>query len=481
MNLKTKAIHGIGWSGTSQIITQILHLAVKIILARLLTPEDFGIIGMALIFIAFIQTINELGLSAAIIQKQNLNERHLSTSFWVSLITGVFFCMASIIASPLIAHFFRESLIQPIIIFLSFGFIFNSLGAVHRAIVEKKIDFKSIAVIETVSAILYGSVSVALALCGFDVWSLVIALLADNAAKSLLLWTVCSWRPSMIFDFKSFKELFRFGRNVMGSGIVQYIAFHTDYFLIAKFLGAASLGLYMFAYKIAVFPLLQISSVVTRVTFPAFSIIQNDNDRIRSGYLKAVKYTSLLTFPMLFGFAIIAPQFVPIAIGEKWTAMILPVQILCVGGAVQSIGTHVGPVLLGKGRSDIHIKWDMFTLAVLPISVLVGLGYGINGVAAAMTTVIFLLSAAIINITNKLIELNFCDFLKVLFPAALCSTVMVASVALFKMISAHYLENTALLLDLIAIGIISYALSVRVIFNDSLKEIKTLIKQNFDG
>ena len=478
MNLTTKTVQGVGWSGISQIVTQGFQFIVKVILARLLVPEDFGIIGMALIFTTLIQTVNELGLSAAIIQRKDINEKHLSTSFWISVFMGMILCAIAIIASPFIADFFKEGIVQPIVSILSIGFILGSFGTVHRTLLEKKIDFKNMTITEIGATASSGIVSVVFALLGFGVWSLVIGSLMGSFGRSALLWLRCPWRPSLIFDFKSFEDLFGFGKNVMGSRILDYISANADYLLIAKFLSATSLGLYTLAYQMAIFPLSQISSIITRVTFPTFSTIQDDNAKLRQGYLKAIKYTSLITFPLLAGLVVVAPEFIPIVIGEKWMPMVLPLQILCVAGALKSVGTHVGSILLSKGHSDIQFKWTMFTAIVLPIAILVGVQQDILGVAAAITVMSLSLFLIIQKITNRLIDLSFYDFFNALYPATVCSAILIASVLAFQRLSIFIsLQDIASLVGSMITGSMFYMIAIRLIDNNSLKEVKALIKQ----
>jgi O-antigen/teichoic acid export membrane protein len=268
----------------------------------------------------------------------------------------------------------------------------------------------------------------------------------------------------------------------MGSRILNYISANADYLLIAKFLSATSLGLYTLAYHMAVFPLTQISTIITRVTFPTFSTIQDDNARLRVGYLKAIKYTSLITFPMLAGLAVVAPEFIPIVIGEKWMPMVLPLQILCIAGVLKSVGTQVGTILLSKGRSDIQFKWNIFATIVLPIAILVGVQHGITGVATAITVVGSFLFLIIQKITNNLIDLSFHDFFKALYPAAACSTILIVSMLAFQRLSTFIsLQDITSLIGSMITGTMLYMLAIWIIDNNSLKEIMVLFKQARGG
>ena len=475
MSLMNSATRGVFWSGISQFSTQLYQFIVMIILARLLFPEDFGVIGMAVIFTGLVQTINELGLSAAIIQKKNINDNHLSTSFWISLGLGIILFITTVIISPYIADFFKNELVGPVVSVLSTGFIFGSFNVVHRSLLQKNIEFKKIAVTEISASVMSGALSIILALLGFGVWSLVFGTILSNFTRVVLLWKVCTWRPSMTFDLTSFKELFSFGAHVMGSRFLNYIDSNIDYLLIGKLMSATALGHYTLAYQLSTFPLTRISSIITSVTFPTFSIIQDDNDTLRYAYLKVNKYISTITFPLLSGLIMVAPDFIPIVFGEKWAPMIVPLQILCVAGVLKSVGTTVGSILLSKGRSDIQFKWNVFTAIVLPIAILIGIRYGITGVAMAITIMSFLLFLIIQSIANNLINLNFSDYFKALYPATTGSTLVITSLLIYQKLSIYNHLDIFSLTSSIILGILVYILVMRIIAKDLLREIKILI------
>jgi len=475
MSLIRSVTNGVFWSGTSQFSTQICQFIVMTILARLLFPEDFGTIGMAVIFTGLVQTINELGLSAAIIQKKNINDNHLSTSFWISLGLGIVLFITTVIISPYIADFFKNELVGPIVSVLSTGFIFGPFNVVHRSLLQKNIEFKKIATTEISATVMSGALSIILALLGFGVWSLVFGTILSNFTRVVLLWKVCTWRPSMTFDLTSFKELFSFGAHVMGSRFLNYIDSNIDYLLIGKLLSATALGHYTLAYQLSTFPLTRISSIITSVTFPAFSVIQDDNDTLRHAYLKVNKYISIITFPLLAGLIMVAPDFVPIVFGEKWAPMIVPLQILCVAGALKSVVTTVGSIFLSKGRSDIQFKWNLFTAILLPIAIFIGTRYGITGVAMAITIMSFLLGIIIQRIVNNLINLNFSDYFKALYPATTGSILVIISLLIYQKLSIYNHLDIFSLTSSIILGVFVYIPVMRIIAKDLFREIKILI------
>lgn len=472
-NLTKLASRGVFWSGTSQFLTQLFQFITLVVLARLLVPDDFGVIGMAFIFIEFVRTINELGLSAAIIQRKNLNESHLSTSFWTSLLAGLFFCIIGILAAPYIAVFFKTEIVSPVVKVLSFGFVLGAFGTVHRAYMEKNLDFKRLMSAEVGSSLTFGVTAIVLAFMGMGVWSLVAGALMRNFSLSALLWILSPWRPSLIFSPTSFEELFSFGRNVLGSRVLNYISANADYLIIGRFLGAVPLGFYTLAYQLTTFPQTRLSSIVSRVAFPAFSTVQDSNDKIGHGYLKVLKYVSLVTFPLLAGLFSIANEFIPLVFGVKWSPIVLPLQILCLAGALKSVNTLVGSVFFSKGRPDLVFKWNIFTVIVVPIAILIGVQYGVTGVAAAVSIISLILTLPLQKIVCKLIDLPLHKYFYSLYPAATGSIILIIAIQMFKKITS-FLPNYAVLSGSIIIGIIAYLLVISIIDIKIFKEIKNM-------
>lgn len=475
-NLTKSTAFGVIWTGVSQVLSQGFQFIVIIILARLLYPQDFGVVGMASIFTGFISRFNELGLSAAIIQRKKINDSHLSTSFWTSLATGIILCFLTILVSPYVADYFQEPLVQPILTVSSFNFIIGAFTVIPRTLFTKSLDFKKLAIVEICATIISGIISILLALNNFGAWSLVFGVLSLNLISVLLFWRINTWRPSIEFSFQHFKELFGFGSRVMGSGILNYIDSNVDYLVVGKFIGASALGYYTLAYNLITFPLYKISTIITRVTFPAFSRIQDDNHTLRTGYLKVVRYISVVTFPMLAGMFVIAPEFILVVYGSKWVPMILTLQILCLAGALKSVGTTVGTILLSKGRADIQFKWNILTVIVLTIAVLFGVRYGIEGVAAMVTISALMLFFIIQGITNKLIYLGMYDYFKAIFPAITGSISLIIAVSIYKKIMIVYgLSNSEMLISSIILGIMVYVMFMWIFFKNLITEIKSII------
>lgn len=471
-DLTKQATRGVIWVSISQISTQSFQFIITIILARLLVPEDFGIVGTAGIFTGFVVCINNLGFSAAIIQKDIITEKHLSTSFWASVLLAIVLYISTLGLSSYIANFFNKDLVKPVIHIIAIGFILGSLGAVQRSLLTRELDFKSLAFVDIANGVSYGVAALLLAFMGYGVWSLVYGGIFSDVIATIMLWIICKWKPKFIFNYRSFKELFSFGIYVMGQSIVNYFSSNVDYLMISRFLGQHLLGIYTIAYSLMMFPLKRLSSIITRVTFPVFSSIQDDNNRLRKGYLMTVQYLSVITFPLLSGLLIVAPEFIRVVYSEKWNEVIVPLQIMCIAGMLKSIGTTVGTVQYAKKRADIGFKWNLVELSILTGAIFIGKNFGIIGVAIAITITTIVMEPIIQLITNRLIDLKFSIFIASLAPASICSAVMICLVFLNRRIfsSVLLLSDAYVLIGSVSIGIIVYVLILRICFKNIFYE-----------
>jgi PST family polysaccharide transporter len=273
MDLTTKTVQGVGWTGTSQFIRLLLQLGITAILARLLTPTDFGLLAMVVVFTNLVMIFRDFGLTAALIQRKGVTEEHLSSSFWINILTGLLLAFLLAALAPVIAYFYGEDRLTLIIIVLASTFFISSFGIVQTALFTKELNFKPLAVIEILAVAISGTIAVFMAFSGFGVWSLVWQQVISSFVIVISLWTLSSWRPKILFQWQRVKELLGFGLNLTGFSFVNYFNRNLDNLLIGKFLGSASLGFYNLAYQLLLFPLSNISSVIGRVMFKAVCVI----------------------------------------------------------------------------------------------------------------------------------------------------------------------------------------------------------------
>lgn len=424
-NLRNQTLSGLGWSGVAQVVRQLLQFIVSVILARLLSPEEFGLIGMIIVFTGFAGLFSELGLGAALIQKLDMDERHLNSVFWVNIGAGIILTGTIVGAAPLIASFYDEPALRPLTMLIALNFIIGSFNVVQNALLNKNMDFRRLAQIQITATSLAGIIGITMALTGFGVWSLVWQSLMLTTVSVVMMWWVSAWRPTLSFETGALKELLGFSSNLLGFHILNYWMRNLDNVLIGKFIGSSALGIYTRAYSLMLLPVSQISRVVSKVMFPALSTIQHDIERVKRIYLRSTRTIALVTFPLMIGLLVVAKPFIITVYGDKWREVIPILQIFCLTGIAQSIGTTVGWIYTSQGRTDIMLKWGIFSGIVRGIAFIIGLRWGVIGVAVA-----YVLSGYVIlwypswTIPGRLINLRFSEMLRNLSTPFYCATAM---------------------------------------------------------
>jgi O-antigen/teichoic acid export membrane protein len=484
-DLTRSVVRGAGWTGISQIMQQGFHLLAMIVLARLLLPDDFGIASMAIIFTSIAVAVFDLGLNQAIIQRKEITESHLSTTFWLVLFMGVIFCIVIVFASPWVAKFFNNDAVGPVLAVASISCVICPLGSVHGALLRKKLDFFRFSVAEATAAVVYLATAVSMAFAGFGVWSIVAGGLANDATYVTMRWILYRWHPSFTFSISSLKDLWSFGMNQTGTKLIEIIDQRMDYLIIGRFLSAASLGFYNLGLRVTHMPSQYLRFIITRVAFPAFSTIQDENTRLRRGFLKGVAYISIIGLPLFVGLVIVAPEFVRVIFGQKWELAILPMQILCAAAVFRVLGLAVPSLMLSKGRPDILLKISLTRLVLLVGAFLVGVRYGTVGVAIALSSVEAVIWPIQQILANRIMDLRMKDYMISVYPAVLGCAVMAVILIGFRytITSMFTLPDIALLVSAVALGIIAYFATLKLTkiesFNEMLGLFQELVKPFF--
>lgn len=472
--IRQQAVSGMKWTAISQASRLGAQLLGLLILARLLPPSDFGLVAMAVVVTGFANLFSDFGTAAAIIQKPDLNPRLLDSVFWLNVVFGVGFATVLGLLAPLIAFGFAEPRLKEVLWVLLLTFPIVSLGAVHQAILEKASRFHPLAIIESAAAFggLAGAVWAAWA--GWGVYSLVLQALLAAFLTTAGLWMVSQWRPDFYWDNREIRGVMNFSGNLVGFNVFNYFIRNADSLLIGRFLGATDLGYYSMAYRLMLWPLQNISSVVGRALFPVFSRLQADQGRLAATYIQATAAITLLTAPLMFGFFVLREPFVTVALGEHWQPVVNVLAWLVPIGLLQSIGTTVGTLYLATGRTDVMFKWGVAAgLLVIP-AFAIGLQWGITGVAAAYGVASLLLFWPSLAIPFRLVGLRVGDVLLRLMPSMATAAVMAAVVAaLAAAWPAHMDNQLARLILLVVVGIVTYGglslLTQRALLKDIIR------------
>jgi PST family polysaccharide transporter len=432
MNLRKKAAKGVIWSVIHRWGKAAVSTVTFIILARLLPPEAFGLVALATVFTAFVEIFIDSGFGAAIVQRSELTPEHLDTAFWTSVLIGVLMAVGGITVAGLVAAFYGEPDLAPILRWLSISFIVIALGSTQMAILRRKLAFKNIAARSLVATLVGGIVGVTMALNGYGVWSLVGQNLASGLAAVIVLWRASGWRPGLNFSKNHFKELFSFGISISGNKVLTFFSRRSDDLLIGYFLGPTMLGFYAVGYRLLLVMMRIVTGITNAVAFPTFSRIQHKPEKMRRGFYNVTQYTSLLAFPAFIGIAVLAPEVVEAFFGEQWLPSVPVMQVLVFIGILQSVLHFNGSVINASGKPSWQLGILFLTSMGSVIGFLIAVQWGIVAVAAAFVIVGYLVAPVSYFAVRKLIQVDFKTYLIQFLAPLSASLIMVAVIMSLK-------------------------------------------------
>jgi O-antigen/teichoic acid export membrane protein len=377
-SLKEKTIKGIGWSFTDNVVSTGITFLTGLILARILSPEEFGILGMIAVFIAVSNTIVESGFSSALIRKNDATNTDYNTVFYFNLLLGIVLYVLLFICSPAISRFFNEPILIPVTRVMGILLIINAFGIIQRTILTKKVDFKTQTKISLIASLTSGGIGIGMAVKGLGVWSLVGQQVSRQLLNSIFLWVFNKWRPVLEFSKKSFKDLFGFGSKLLASGLIDTIYRNIFYLIIGKFYQADKLGQYTRAEGFKSVFSSNLTGIVQRVSFPVLSSIQDDANLLRQAYRRVIKTTMLITFTCMLGLAAVAHPLITVLIGEKWLPAAEYLQIICFAAMLYPLHAINLNMLQVKGRSDLFLRLEIIKKIVGILPIFLGIFLGIK-------------------------------------------------------------------------------------------------------
>jgi teichuronic acid exporter len=383
-SLQNKAVRGVAWSGLDQVSRQGIMFVVGVVLARLLTPAEFGLVGLTVFFLAITQVLVDSGFTQALIRRQHCTPSDYSTVLYFNLVLAALLYVALLAAAPAIASFFDEPALKAVLSVTGIVIVVNAAAIVQRAILTKRIDFRTQTRISISAAVLAGGLGIVLAIRGFGVWSLVWMMVLRDGLTTLLFWGWTTWRPTWTFDRVAFKEMFGFGYKLMLVGVIDQTYKNIFYVVIGKFFSPADLGQYTRAQQFSSLPSQSLTSIIQRVSYPLLSSVQDDRDRLRKAYRKVITSTMVLTLLCMLGMAAVARPVVLLLIGEQWLPAIDYLRILCVLGVFYPLHAINLNMLAVQGRSDIFLRLELIKKGLALLVIWVGIRYGIMAMLYAM-------------------------------------------------------------------------------------------------
>ena len=390
MTLKEKTLAGLLWSSIDNFSHQGITFIVGIVLARLLTPREFGLIGMTTIFIAISQSFIDSGFTQALIRKKNCTQIDYSTVFYFNIVISVLLYIILFTAAGAIGQFFSEPQLKLILQVLGISLIINSFAIIQRARLTKRIDFKLQTKISVLAAIGSGTIGISMAYAGYGVWSLVIKTLAGFTLNSFFLWLWNKWKPSFTFSWHSFSAMFSFGSKLLVSGLINTTYRNIFLLIIGKYFSATDLGFYTRADQFKKLASQNITGVVQRVSYPVLSTIQDDVTRLRFAYQRLIKSTMLITFLLMMGLAAISEALIITLIGEQWLPSVIYLQLLCFAGMFFPLHAINLNMLNVQGRSDLFLRLEIIKKILAAPVIIIGILYGIEVMILGMIFISFI-------------------------------------------------------------------------------------------
>lgn len=376
-NLRGKTLRSAGWSFVDNIANQGITFLVGLVLARLLTPTEYGLIGIILIFIAVFNSIVDSGFSSALIRKKDVKEIDYNTIFIVNMVLSLFLSGVCYFIAPAIASFFNEPQLQPLTRVMGIVVIINAFAIIQRTILVKKVDFKTQTKVSLIASIISGIVGIGMALSGMGVWSLVGQQISRQFLNTLLLWIWNKWRPRLQFSYESFKELFGFGWKLLASTLIDTVWREIYQVVIGKCYTPTALGQYTRAYQFSSIFSSNLTTVIQRVSYPVLSSIQDDKERLKAGYRKVIKVTMYATFICMLMLAAISRPMIEVLIGNNWNEATKMLPILCISMSLYPLHAINLNMLQVEGRSDLFLKLEIIKKIVAVIPLCLGIFVGI--------------------------------------------------------------------------------------------------------
>lgn len=473
-NLKQKTKKGLYWSAANNIASKGMQFVFSIILARLLSPPDYGVIGMLSIFIVIVQIFVESGFSKAIITKQDRTQKDLSTAFFFNIGVGVVGYFILFFSAPFISKFYNMPILTPILRVIGIGVVFNSLNIVQTAHYSIRLDFKTPAKISVFSQMFTGIFGICLAYKGFGVWSLVFQQVAGGFLGLVLNWYFVRWLPTFEFSKTSFIYMWKYGSKVLGAGLLSAAYDNIQLLLIGKFFSSTTLGLYSRAQGFASLPSSNISSILAGVTFPILSKINNDLERMGLIYRKLLKVSAFIIFPLMIGLASVSAPLVHFLLPERWNGCIPILQILCFSLIWQPISLVNLNLLNAAKRPDVVLKLELIKKPLGLLALVISIPYGV--IAMCFANLAICVFAVVLNtiLTSRTLAVPFWKQVMDLMPILVNSVVM--GVCVYA--STYFIRIPSVSLFLgILIGAVYYIVSSYIFMPELMKEAYYLVKR----
>ncbi len=470
-SLRKETVSGVAWTGGSSVVQAVLQLLRVTVLARMLSPDDFGLMAMVTVIVVVAEVLANMGLGEAIIYRQTVDRNHLSSLYWLNVTAGLVAFAAIWASTPLFVLLYNEPRLGGVIFWVALSFALGAPGRQFEVLLRRDLRFKLVGVVEITSAVATTIVAIVTAVLGAGVYALVWGLVAGVVSKTLVLFAIAAraYLPRLHFRSSDLRGYAGFGAYRTGELIVNQVVLRAGQLLMGIVLGASALGFYQMAYNIAFQPMTQINPILVKVTFPVFAKMQNDMQRLKRAFFLQMRVLSLITVPLLFGIAAVARPFVATVLGNEWLPAVPILQILALIGLMRSLNSPIQSILMISGRVKEFFWWNVALLVVLVPSVLLGAKIdGAVGVAAAWLALqgLFIV-VSYLRLTRPVLGPCLGDYAASMGPAFLAGVVM----ATLVFAASHFAAASAGwpgLLALAALGALLYTVQLGLLLKRDL-------------
>ncbi len=455
-NLGDRAKRGGAVVLTAMLLQRAIGLIALALMARKLDARDFGLAGMAAILSSLLTIFADLGLPDAVVQRSTISRQELSAAFWLNVVASCVIAAVMASLAPAMAHFYGEPELRNLTLVFAIYFPVLGLGAQHYALLVRRMEYKRLAISETLGFATGGCAGVIMATRGFGPYSLIGQYLVNQVIVVALNWIFAAWVPALPRDFRLLRGMVHVGGNLTASKLVEYVTKNLDNFLIGRFCGAAPLGLYTRAYTLMQYPVLLVSAPMGRVTLPVLARLQHDPPRLRQAYVRVLQVIAFITFPMMAGLMVTADQVIRVIYGGKWAAVVPIFRVLCIAGVYQGIYSATGQLFIATGRTNRMLRASAALCVALCVAFTIGVRFGPFGMAMAYATTISLLILPYLAYTYATIKLPLKSVLLALRAPLFASIAMALIVYLLPPPIGPYWHPLVRLAISGAIGVTAY-------------------------
>jgi O-antigen/teichoic acid export membrane protein len=426
--MQNRVLLGLRWVAASAAVLQITRMIVAIVLARLLSPDEYGVAVLVLVFSSLVLVFSDLALGAAVVQRKDLSEDDRSTAFWISVGAGVVFTIAGFALAGPIAALYDKPSVAPLCRVLSLSFLISSLQVIPEALMLRDMRFKALELRMMVATLVSGAIAIAVAASGGGPWAIIVQQLVTVFVSMTLLWALSSWRPKLRFSAASGRSLGTFSGFLVGHRLLFYLHRNADNFIIGKFVGSAALGAYAVAYNVMLAPFSKLGDPLQRVMWPTLSKMQDEPERMAVSWLRVNRLLAMITIPSLMGLVVVAPDFIPLALGDKWKPAVPLVQVLAWVGMLQALQGMNIDILMARNRTATIFRYTVFFTVVHIGAFVIGVQWGVLGVAIAYAISSTFIEPVLTVLTSRAIGMSPWRFVRNLLPVFAAALLMSAVV-----------------------------------------------------